>query len=138
MLVYVAVLPEGEREGRTLADVARVLAGGAGAAIIAAPLALWADHTLEPTSVTVAGSLQDELGCPGDWQPDCLRSWLQDPDGDNIYTFSANLPAGDYEASLFAAGTTALIRYYPLYTAKSALLVQSPNPKVPKIWNLWY
>ena len=32
------------------------------------------------------GSFQSELGCPGDWQPDCLRSWLQDPDGDGIYT----------------------------------------------------
>ena len=28
------------------------------------------------------GSFQSELGCPGDWHPDCLRSWLQDPDGD--------------------------------------------------------
>jgi hypothetical protein len=28
-----------------------------------------ADHTTDPTSVTIAGSLQDELGCPGDWQP---------------------------------------------------------------------
>ena len=34
------------------------------------------------------GSFQSELGCPGDWQPDCLRSWLQDPDGDGVYTFT--------------------------------------------------
>ena len=44
---------------------------------------------------TAPGSFQSELGCPGDWQPDCLRSWLQDPDGDGIYTFSHALdPAG--------------------------------------------
>ena len=34
------------------------------------------------------GSFQSELGCPGDWQPDCLKSWLQDPDGDGIFTFT--------------------------------------------------
>ncbi|MEO1203906.1 MAG: APC family permease, partial [Pseudomonadota bacterium] len=34
MLVYVSVLPEGEREGRTLTDVGRVLAGGVGAVVI--------------------------------------------------------------------------------------------------------
>jgi hypothetical protein len=49
----------------------------------------------------VAGSFQSELGCPGDWQPDCLRSWLQDPDGDGIYGFTTQaLPAGDYEAKV--------------------------------------
>jgi amino acid transporter len=35
MLVYVSVLPDGERDGKTLADVGRVLAGGAGAVAIA-------------------------------------------------------------------------------------------------------
>ena len=33
--------------------------------------AVLASHTPNPTSVTIAGSLQSELGCPGDWQPDC-------------------------------------------------------------------
>ncbi len=47
------------------------------------------------------GSFQSELGCPGDWQPDCLRSWLEDPDGDGIYTFETTaLPAGNYEAKV--------------------------------------
>jgi pullulanase-type alpha-1,6-glucosidase len=47
---------------------------------------------------TAPGSFQSELGCPGDWQPDCLRSWLQDPDGDGIYTFTTHsIPAGSYE-----------------------------------------
>ena len=51
-----------------------------------------------PTTTTVIavapGSFQSELGCPGDWQPDCLRSWLQDPDGDGIYTFRTTRAAG--------------------------------------------
>jgi len=50
---------------------------------------------------TVPGSYQDELGCPGDWQPDCLRSWLQDPDGDGTYSFStSDIPPGSYEAKV--------------------------------------
>jgi glycosidase len=47
------------------------------------------------------GSFQSELGCPGDWQPDCLRSWLQDPDGNGIYGFSTTaIPAGSYETKV--------------------------------------
>ena len=46
--------------------------------------------------VTLAGSLQSDLGCGSDFQPDCLRSWLQDVDGDGIYTLSAMLPDGNY------------------------------------------
>ena len=50
-------------------------------------------------SIAVApGSFQSEIGCPGDWQPDCLRSWLQDPDADGIYSFSTtSIPIGSYE-----------------------------------------
>ncbi|MBL4827071.1 MAG: pullulanase-type alpha-1,6-glucosidase [Spongiibacteraceae bacterium] len=48
--------------------------------------------------ITVAGNFQLALGCSGDWQADCLQSWLQDPDGDGIYTFTTEaLLAGDYE-----------------------------------------
>jgi pullulanase-type alpha-1,6-glucosidase len=61
----------------------------------------WITDNQTSVIATVAGSFQSELGCPGDWQPDCLRSWLQDPDGDGIYTFTARtLPAGNYEAKV--------------------------------------
>jgi pullulanase len=50
---------------------------------------------------TAAGSFQHFLGCPGDWQPDCLRSWLEDPDGDGVYTFSTHaIPPGNYETKV--------------------------------------
>ena len=50
---------------------------------------------------TAPGSFQTELGCPFDWDPTCLRSWLQDPDGDGIYGFTtAGLPAGAYEVKV--------------------------------------
>ena len=35
-----------------------------------------ASDTPDPTSVTIAGSLQSELGCPGDWQADCAATHL--------------------------------------------------------------
>ena len=40
--------------------------------LVALPGAARADHTPLPTQVTLVGSLQSELGCPGDWQPECL------------------------------------------------------------------
>jgi len=58
----------------------------------------WVTDNVNSAIATVAGSFQSELGCSGDWDPACLRSWLQDPDGNGIYEFEAVLPAGDYEA----------------------------------------
>ncbi|HEX6289918.1 MAG TPA: pullulanase-type alpha-1,6-glucosidase [Herpetosiphonaceae bacterium] len=61
----------------------------------------WVASNKNAVIATVPGSFQSELGCSGDWQPDCLRSWLQDPDGDGTYTFSTTgLPAGNYEAKV--------------------------------------
>ena len=61
----------------------------------------WVTSNRNSVIATVPGSFQSELGCPADWSPDCLRSWLQDPDGDGTYTFSTTaLPAGSYEAKV--------------------------------------
>ena len=61
----------------------------------------WVTDNYNDVIATVPGSFQSELGCSGDWDPSCLRSWLQDPDGDGAYSFSATgLPAGDYEAKV--------------------------------------
>ncbi|MRS04619.1 hypothetical protein EG832_15595, partial [bacterium] len=39
--------------------------------------------TPNPTSVTIAGSLQSELGCAGDWDPACSQTHLAyDANGD--------------------------------------------------------
>ena len=74
----------------------------------ATPVKFYYDHkshwvTDNQTSVIAVapGSFQSELGCAGDWDPGCLRSWLQDPDGDGIYSFTTTaLPAGSYEAKV--------------------------------------
>ncbi len=61
----------------------------------------WVTDNVTSVIATAPGSFQSELGCPGDWQPDCLRSWLQDPDGDGTYAFSTSgLPAGNYEVKV--------------------------------------
>ena len=61
----------------------------------------WITDNKTAVIATVPGSFQSELGCSGDWQPDCLRSWLQDIDGDGIYTFETTaIPAGSYAAKV--------------------------------------
>ncbi len=58
----------------------------------------WITDQVNSVIAVAPGSFQSEIGCPGDWQPDCLRSWLQDPDGDGVYTYETqSIPAGNYE-----------------------------------------
>lgn len=47
-------------------------------------------------TATIAGSLQSELGCPGDWQPDCAATELTNTGG-TTYRGDFQLPAGAYE-----------------------------------------
>jgi pullulanase-type alpha-1,6-glucosidase len=69
------------------------------------PITFYYDHRTKHVSstaqgpiITAPGSFQSEMGCSGDWQPDCMRSWLQDPDGDGVYTLATTqIPAGSYE-----------------------------------------
>jgi glycosidase len=59
--------------------------------------AVLADHTPDPTSVTIAGSLQGELGCPGDWQPDCAATYLTFDADDGVWQQTFDIPAGPWE-----------------------------------------
>jgi pullulanase-type alpha-1,6-glucosidase len=61
----------------------------------------WVTSDAQDPIVTAPGSFQDELGCPGDWDPSCMRSWLKDINGDGTYTFSTTaIPAGSYEVKV--------------------------------------
>ncbi|GGI44838.1 pullulanase-type alpha-1,6-glucosidase [Agromyces flavus] len=54
--------------------------------------------TAEGPIVTLPGSLQSGLGCPGDWAPDCMITFAQDGDKDGVYEFATDqLPTGNYE-----------------------------------------
>src|SRR6266508_1016950 len=64
---------------------------------ILTPTPVLASHTPTPTSVTIAGSLQSEMGCAGDWDPACAASHLTFYAGDDAWQGSFALPAGAYE-----------------------------------------
>ncbi|MEJ2266590.1 MAG: hypothetical protein P8X95_24350, partial [Anaerolineales bacterium] len=54
-------------------------------------------HTPDPASVTIAGSLQSELGCPGDWQPECSTTYLAYDADDDLWQAVFTIPAGSWE-----------------------------------------
>ncbi|HSC51464.1 MAG TPA: hypothetical protein VLD16_14475, partial [Gaiellaceae bacterium] len=58
-------------------------------ALVAAVLVLLparaASSTPDPTSVTIAGDLQSELGCGGDWDPACAATHLTYDAGDDVW-----------------------------------------------------
>ncbi|GCE75801.1 pullulanase-type alpha-1,6-glucosidase [Cellulomonas biazotea] len=65
------------------------------------PVTHWFTSTAQGPLLTVPGSHNSEVGCAGDWAPDCLATWLQDPDGDGTYTFTTDeIPAGAYEGKV--------------------------------------
>jgi len=62
------------------------------------PISHWITENVNTKIVTAAGSFQSEVGCPGDWSPDCLKSWLEDLDYDGTYTWETTaIPAGSYD-----------------------------------------
>jgi len=56
-----------------------------------------ADHTPNPVNVTIAGSLQDELGCPSDWDPSCAATYLTYDASDDVWQQIFTIPTGSYE-----------------------------------------
>ena len=78
-----------------------------------------AGHTPDPASVTVAGSLQSELGCPGDWQPGCASTHLQDDPGDDVWQGVFNVPGGPgVRLETFAHSDCVISPYYDSLIAK--------------------
>ncbi len=54
-----------------------------------------ADPTI--TSITIAGDLDSEIGCSGDWQPDCAAAHLTLDTASGWWVGSFALPAGSYQ-----------------------------------------
>ena len=62
----------------------------------------WVTDNFNSIILVATGDFQSELGCEQDNDPACLRSWLQDIEGDGLYTFATTqIPAGTYQV-LFA------------------------------------
>ena len=69
------------------------------------PTAL-ASHTPNPSSVTVAGSLQSELGCGGDWQPECAATHLGYDANDDVWQGVFNVPVNNAQVTFSYNATT--------------------------------
>lgn len=74
-------------------------------AVMGAGLAAFASDTDAPTSVTIAGTVQSVLGCPGDWQPECEATQLTYDEANDLWTATFDLPAGQYEYKAALNGT---------------------------------
>ena len=61
--------------------------------------------TAAERTVTVVGSLQDELGCSGDWQPDCAKTALTRDGDSTAYRAVFDVPAGSYEFKVAINGS---------------------------------
>ncbi|MDX6253022.1 MAG: hypothetical protein QOF10_6382, partial [Kribbellaceae bacterium] len=55
--------------------------------------------------ITIAGSLQSELGCPGDWTPSCPQSELAKGTTGTQYGKVFDVPAGAYEYKVTVNGS---------------------------------
>ena len=68
----------------------------------------WVTNTELDPILVATGDFQSVMGCPADNDAECLRSWLQDPDGDGTYSFSTiDIPAGSYQVSVGASAPQA-------------------------------
>ena len=76
-----------------------VIASGLTVPLTAGPAAA-AERT-----ATVVGSLQTELGCPGDWQPDCADTELTRDGDSTAYRAVFDVPAGTYEFKVAINGS---------------------------------
>src|SRR3954468_19785070 len=70
------------------------LFGAIGIALVLLPSAA---ATPDPTTVTVAGDLQSEAGCPGDWDPGCAATHLAYDATDDVWQGTFSLPAGNWQ-----------------------------------------
>lgn len=76
------------RSAAILTAAALILTGG----VVASAPAAAAERTF-----ALVGSLQSELGCPGDWQPDCNVTDLEPTGTPGVYAREFDVPAGAFE-----------------------------------------
>ncbi len=61
----------------------------------------WVTDNFNTPIIVAVGDFQTSLGCKKNEDAACLRSWLEDPEGDGIFSFTTRaLSAGDYSVSL--------------------------------------
>jgi glycosidase len=61
----------------------------------------WITDNQGSVIATAPGDYQSQLGCGGNWDPGCLRSWLEDPGGTGAYAFETTaLVKGSYQVKV--------------------------------------
>lgn len=61
----------------------------------------WITDNINSLIVNAVGNFQDEVGCTEEWQAECLRTWMQDVEGDGIYTYETlYIPSGSWEVKV--------------------------------------
>src|SRR5205823_4062056 len=59
----------------------------------------------QPNAVSVPGSFGAQIGCPGDWQPDCAQLQMTRRGNDDVWSVTQTLAAGSYEYKAALNGT---------------------------------
>ncbi len=91
----------GRNAARNGANIPLSLAADGAVKFFYDDLSHWITDNRGSVIASAPGSFQSELGCPGDWDPACLRSWLKDPDGDGLYSLATrDIPPGDWEVKV--------------------------------------
>lgn len=87
----------GVRRWTVLAATAALMSGGA-ATLPAAPA------SAAPASVSLPGTFDSEIGCPGDWQPACTQAQMS-PRADGKWTAAFTVPGGSYTYKIAVNGS---------------------------------
>jgi pullulanase-type alpha-1,6-glucosidase len=86
----------------------------------------WITDNFNTPIFVAVGDFQSELGCAADGDAGCLRSWLQDPEGDGVFSFATRaLKAGTYTAALTLGEDAANVASEP-----QAFTVQRDNDEI--------
>lgn len=65
----------------------------------------WITDNINSLILTLPSNFQNKVGCREEWNAGCFRTWLQDIDGDGIYTYETLLlPGGSWEARVALNG----------------------------------
>ena len=65
----------------------------------------WITDNINSLILTLTGNFQDKVGCRGEWEAHCFRTWMQDLEGDGIYTYETLLiPEGSWEVRIALDG----------------------------------
>jgi alpha-amylase len=75
----------------------RATMAGPGFSVVSEPRTVTVGEAPQPNSVTVAGSLNQAMGCASQWDPTCSQAKMALDPADRIWRLTVNLDAGQYE-----------------------------------------